>query len=115
MGPQNPGKEEPLFRHRFLTSSAVLAVLAGAVTVAPAGAAATSSGGTRMISAGGTTSLRATATGRGALAQPENRSGLRDSAGGGTGSVSPNPAVPGPKRRPSSQHASGANAGPTAS
>ncbi|OLD73982.1 MAG: hypothetical protein AUF61_00325 [Chloroflexi bacterium 13_1_20CM_66_33] len=103
-----------MFRQRFLTSSAVLAVLASAVTVAPAGAAATSSGGTRTISAGGTTALHATATGSGALAQPEIRSGLGDSAGVGTGSVSRIPAVQGPNRSQSSEHGSGSSDGQTA-
>jgi hypothetical protein len=81
-----------------LTSSAVLAVLASAVTVAPTGAAATTGGGTRTISAGGSTSFTATALGTGALAKHELRPGLGDTAGAGKASPSAVPSVSGPNR-----------------
>ena len=50
-----------MFRHRLVTSSAVVAVLASAIMMAPAGASA--SAGTRQISASGVTSLDAAPTG----------------------------------------------------
>src|SRR5437870_109739 len=66
------------------------------------------------LPAGGTTALHAPATGSGALAQPEIRSGLGDAAGVGTGSVSGIPAVKGPNRSQSSEHGSGSSDGQTA-
>ncbi|HVS07522.1 MAG TPA: hypothetical protein VHK65_15345 [Candidatus Dormibacteraeota bacterium] len=89
-----------MFRHRLLTSSAILAVLASAVTVAPTGAAATTGGGTRMISASGTASFRAAAPGSAALAQPEIRSASAtgDTAGARVAAVAGVPTVNGPNR-----------------
>ena len=52
-----------MFRHRLVTSSAICAVLATAITVAPAGVSAAGGGATRQISAYGVTSFSPTATG----------------------------------------------------
>jgi hypothetical protein len=69
-----------LFKHKLVTSSAVLAVVASAITIAPA----TAAGGTRQISAAGVTSFRSAAQGGSELAWPEIRSGGAGAVSGGT-------------------------------
>jgi hypothetical protein len=70
-----------VFRHRLVTSSAICAVLATAITVGPAGVSAASGGATRQISAYGVTSFAPTASGAdGGVQQPEIAPGLGDSA-----------------------------------
>ena len=61
-----------MFRHRLLTSSAVLAVLGSAIAVAPTTASASTAGATRQITAAGTTSFAPAPLGTGSgVEQPE--------------------------------------------
>ena len=77
-------QEGSVFRHRFVTSSAVFAVIASAIAVAPAGVAA--SAGTRYISASGVTSFNSMASSGGSgVQQPELGPGLgEDSSAAGS-------------------------------
>ena len=75
-----------MFRHRLITSSAALAVLASAVAIGTSPVAATGGGSTRLISAAGTSTFRSAGLGSDGLAQPEIRSGL----GGDGAAVSSN-------------------------
>ena len=71
-----------MFRHRLVTSSAICAVLATAITVGPAGVSAASGSATRQISAYGVTSFAPTASGADAgVQQPELAGGIGDSTG----------------------------------
>jgi len=74
-----------VFRHRLVTSSAVVAVLGSAIMMAPAGASA--SAGVRQISASGVTSLNAAPAGTdNGIQQPELGPALSD--GGSTAGFS---------------------------
>src|SRR5436309_4138016 len=77
-------QEGSVFRYRFVTSSAVFAVIASAIAVAPAGVAA--SAGTRYISASGVTSFNSMASSGGRrVQQPELGPGLgEDSSAAGS-------------------------------
>ncbi|TMD09529.1 MAG: hypothetical protein E6J01_01530 [Chloroflexi bacterium] len=69
-----------MFKHRLVTSSAVVAVLASAITVAPAGVSAATGGTTRQISASGLTSFSSgTVETDSGIQQPELGPGLGDS------------------------------------
>jgi hypothetical protein len=81
----NHQQEGSVFRHRLVTSSAVVAVIASAIMMAPAGASA--SAGIRQISASGVTSLNAAPTGTdNGIQQPELGPALSD--GGSTAGFS---------------------------
>jgi len=78
-----------VFRHRLVTSSAVCAVLATAITVAPAAVSAATGAATRHISAYGVTSLTPTSTGTGSgVQQPELAPSVGDSTGSAASSHS---------------------------
>jgi hypothetical protein len=71
-----------VFRHRLVTSSAICAVIATAITVGPAGVSAASGSATRQISAYGVTSFAPTPSGADAgVQQPELAAGIGDSTG----------------------------------
>src|SRR5207245_6406002 len=73
-------QEGSVFKHRLVTSSAVVAVLASAITVAPAGVSAATGGTTRQISASGLTSFSSgTVETDSGIQQPELGPGLGDS------------------------------------
>src|SRR4029077_9604459 len=74
------GRRSTLFRHRLVTSSAVLSILGSAIAIAPATPAA-ASGGTRQIAAAGVTSIRGTSLGADVLAKNEIRGGAAESGG----------------------------------
>jgi len=69
-----------LFRHRVVTSSAVLAILGSAIAIVPATPAA-AAGGTRQIAAGGVTSIRGTSLGADGISKNEIRGGAGESGG----------------------------------
>ena len=88
-----------MFRHRFATSSAVLAILGSAIAIVPATPAA-AAGGTRQIAAGGVTSIRGTSLGADVLSQPEIRGGGES---GGLAPAGPHPPVAGSTDRSASK------------
>jgi hypothetical protein len=89
-----------LFRHRLVTSSAVLAILGSAIAIAPATPAA-AAGGTRQIAAGGVTSIRGTSLGADVLSRHEIRGGAGES--GGLAPAGPNAPVAGSADRSASK------------
>ncbi len=99
-GPLNRGRRRILFRHRFVTSSAVLAILGSAIAIVPATPAA-AAGGTRQIAAGGVTSIRGTSLGADGISKNEIRGGAGEA--GGLASAGPNPPVAGSADRSASK------------
>ena len=98
-----------MFRHRFVTSSAVLAILGSAIATAPATSAA-AAGGTRQISAGGLTSIRGTSLGPDVVSRLEIRGGAGES--GGLAAAGPNaPAAGSVDRSASKQNGDQAGSG----
>ena len=96
-----------MFRHRVVTSSAVLAILGSAIMIVPATPAA-AAGGTRQIAAGGVTSIRGASLGTDVLSQPEIRGGGET---GGPAAAGPNPpSAGGVDRSASKQHGDGGGA-----